>query len=770
MMESNDSDSPNGAQKQDQEAAAPRNVSRTSPLAANRSERRRDDQPLRIPGELSGAGVEQRTLVRGSKLGSQYVRIRSPMVRYFRAHGPDTLEATELTLRPRTPAGQVAERVKRLLIGQRLPTTAAIHERLTKVKALAVLSSDAISSVAYATEASLGVLIAAGVGTLGVNPAIALAIVALMLIVGMSYFQTIHAYPRGGGSYIVARDNLGDLPGLIAAAALMIDYVLTVSVSVSAGIDALVSAVTPLAPYDVPLGVGCIVLILVINLRGVREAGTIFTAPTYLFIISFLIMIGTGIFYAATHGGLLSAVHPSVTAAQRGWGDLHQRLGILLILTAFASGCSAMTGTEAISDGIPAFKPPESRNAGRTLLWMVAILATLFVGITYLAWRFGIVPFANQQPTLDSQIASLIFLKGYPAASFFYYVIQFATLLILVLAANTSFSDFPRLSWFLARDGFLPHLFSLRGDRLAFTTGIVVLGALSGVLLVVFKGSTDALINLYALGVFTAFTLSQSGMVVRWWRLRAQAGSGWRRSLVINAAGATTTGIVAAIVAFTKFERGAWVVVILVPLVVLMFRAIARHYRNVEAEVSSLDLREPAHAQAMIVLVPVARLDRVALRTLSFAREITPNTLVVHVATDPDDEAAFRTRWEEWTASQREEQASNAKPNGRREARAGGVTSPPAVRTPSGSVLEEGIPRLVVIESPYRSLVAPLISYVRAVREANPGAMVTVILPEFVPAHWWERILHNQTALRLKLALYSQRGVVVANLPYHLAR
>lgn len=768
MMESNDSDSLNGAHPQDQEAAAPRSAPQTSPLPDNRSGR--EDQPLRIPGELSGAGVEQRTLVHGSKLGSQYVRIRSPMVRHFRPHGPNTLEATELTLSPRTPAGQVAERVKRLLIGQRLPNAAAIHERLTKVKALAVLSSDAISSVAYATEASLGVLVAAGVGVLGVNPAIAVAIIALMLIVGMSYFQTIHAYPHGGGSYIVARDNLGDLPGLIAAAALMIDYVLTVSVSVSSGIDAIVSVVTPLAPYDVPLGVACILFILLINLRGVRESGSIFTAPTYLFIASFVLMIGMGVFYAATHGGLLSAVHPSVTAAQRGWVDLHQRMGLLLILTAFAAGCVAMTGTEAISNGIPAFKPPESRNAGRTLLWMVAILATLYLGTTYLAWRFGLVPYANQQPTLDSQIAGLIFLKGYPVVGFLYYVVQIATLIILVLAANTSFADFPRLSSILARDGFLPHLFSLRGDRLAFSTGIVVLGALSTVLLVVFKGSTDALINLYALGVFTAFTLSQSGMVVHWWRLRARGGSGWRRSLAINAAGAATTGVVAVIITATKFDHGAWVVVILVPLVVLMFRAVARHYRNVEAQVSGLDLREPLGAQPMIVLVPVARLDRVALRTLNFARTITPNTLMVHVATDPEDEAAFRARWKAWAASKCEEQATNAASNGRREARAGSVTRPLAAKTPSGNVLEEGIPRLVVIESPYRSLVAPLISYVHAVREANPGATVTVMLPEFVPAHWWERILHNQTALRLKLALYSQRGVVVANVPYHLTR
>ena len=702
----------------------------------NTATRRRGDRPVHMPGEL--AGVETKTILPGSRPGATYVRMRAPLRRSFEPHGgPDTIEATEVTLQPRSGAGRVAERVKRVLIGQRLPSVAAITERLTKVKALAVLSSDAISSVAYATEASLGVLIAAGIGSLSVNPLIALAIVALMIVVGTSYFQTIHAYATGGGSYIVARDNLGDLPGLIAAAALLIDYVLTVSVSVSSGIDAFVSAVTPLAPYDVPLGVLAIVIILVVNLRGVRESGSIFAAPTYLFIGAFLFMILAGVFYAATHGGgLLGAVHPSATPAQRGWGDLHERLGILLILTAFASGCSAMTGTEAISNGIPAFQPPESRNAGRTLLWMVAILATLYVGITYLAWRFGIVPFANQQPTVDSQIADLIFNKGYSALGFMYYVVQFATLLILVLAANTSFADFPRLSSILARDGFLPHFFAHRGDRLAFSVGIVVLGALSMVLLVVFKGSTEALINLYALGVFTAFTLSQTGMVVHWWRLRERAGLGWRRSLAINAVGAATTGVVAAIITVAKFDRGAWIVVILVPLLVLIFRSIAHHYRRVREQVSAFKLKQPEDLRT-IALVPVAQLDRVAVRSIVYAQSLTPNVIAVHVAANVEGEDQLRGEWAAW--------AERGDP-------------PPAV------------PRLVIIESPYRSLIAPLVSYVAALRDANPGAIVTVVLPEFVPAHWWERLLHNQTALRLKLALYAQRGVAVANLPYHLAK
>ncbi|MFI5272912.1 MAG: APC family permease [Ktedonobacterales bacterium] len=719
---------------------------------------RRADQPLRLPGSLAGS-TEERTLVQGALPGSAYVRIRAPMQRQFRPNGPDSFQATELTLLPRTRAGQAAERVKRVLIGQRLPNAAALSERLTKVKALAVLSSDAISSVAYATEASLGVLIAAGLGALHLNVWIALAIVLLMLVVGTSYFQTIHAYPTGGGSYIVARENLGNLPGLVAAAALLIDYVLTVSVSVSSGIDALVSAEQPLAPFAVPLGVVCVMLILVVNLRGVRESGTIFAAPTYLFILSFLIMIGAGILHAATSGGgVLAPEQTHLTTAQLGWGVLDGRLGILLVLTAFASGCSAMTGVEAISNGIPAFKPPESKNAGRTLLWMVAVLVTLYLGTTYLAWRFGVAPYANQNPTLDSQIAGLLFLKSYSAFGFMYYVVQFATLLILVLAANTSFADFPRLTSILARDGFLPHLFSLRGDRLAFSTGIIVLGVLSTVLLIAFQGNTDALINLYALGVFTAFTLSQTGMVVHWNRLRDRAGRQWRRSLAINAVGAFTTGIVAIVIGLTKFDRGAWIVVILAPLLVLMFLAIAKHYRNVREQVNDLTVQEPGDIQT-IALVPVAQLDRVALRSIVYAETLTTNVIVVHIAPQTEDESEFREQWVAWAA--------------RMQARPVGATTRPLPRRREVPALDDGaraMPRLVLIESPYRSLVAPLVSYIDAVRDANPNSVVTVILPEFVPAHWWERILHNQTALRLKLALYAQHGVVVANVPYHLAR
>jgi hypothetical protein len=438
-----------------------------------------------------------------------------------------------------------------------------------------------------------------------------------------------------------------------------------------------------------------------------------------------------------------------------GWAP--EQLSVVLLLTAFASGCVAMTGTEAISNAIPVFKPPESKNAARTLVWMVTILATFYLGTTYLAWRFGIEPYANQNPTLDSQIARMLFVGPF---TWFYYVIQFATLLILVLAANTSFADFPRLSSILARDGFLPHQFVFRGDRLAFSTGIVVLAALSSVLLVVFHGSTDALINLYALGVFTAFTLSQSGMVVHWYRLRERASARWRRSLGINLVGACATGIVAVIITISKFDRGAWIVVLLVPLIVLLFKGISRHYAAMRQQTQALTPLKPEELRH-IMLVPIAELNRPALQSLAYARSLTPDVIALHVAIDDNDEAAFRATWEQFVerrtaalSAAAEEQAAQASASG--------------VRQKKALDLLEKRAQLVVIRSPYRSLVAPLKAYIDALRDANPAATVSVILPEFVPAHWWEQVLHGQTTLRLKLALHTDPGVVVVNVPHQL--
>ncbi len=710
-------------------------LSTGAPVPANRDQPQHTASPN---GRIRLPGIEQRALIKGRTLGDRYVRVElAPREATFRPRGQGTVEATERALQPHSRQGRAYAALKRIVLGRRLATSMEIFERLTKVKALAVLSSDAISSVAYATEASLGVLILAGVGALRLNMLIVGFITLLMVIVGTSYFQTIHAYPHGGGSYIVARDNMGDLPGLVAAAALLIDYVLTVSVSVSSGVDALASALPGLQPVSVELGVVFIALIMLVNLRGIRESGTIFAAPTYLFIGAFLVMIVTGIIHAAlSPGGLLGAVPPATPPSQLGWGSTREHLGILLILTAFASGCVAMTGTEAISNGIPAFKPPEARNAGRTLLWMVGILATFYLGITYLAWRFGLEPYANQNPTLDAQIARLLFTNGF---SWMFYVVQFATLLILVLAANTSFADFPRLSSILARDGFMPHLFAMRGDRLAFSTGIIALSTLSAALLVAFHGSTDALINLYALGVFTAYTLSQSGMVIRWRRLRERAGPGWRRSMVINLVGAITTAIVSGIIIVGKFDRGAWVVVVLVPILVLTFRGISKHYARVQTETETLT---PLHSEDLrhIAIVPIAQLNLPAFQALAYARSVALDVIAVHVAVSEADEHALREGWARWIESRKDVWRRQGK----------------------------SAPQLVVIESPYRSLVTPLVEYIDAVRDENPGATVSVALPEFVTVHWWERLLHNQTAFRLKLAFYSHPGVVVTNVPYHL--
>lgn len=691
--------------------------------------------------------LERREVLHGAKPGDKYLRVRHPEARFFRRQAADELEVTIPAPPPRTGTERLVRRARTTLFGAPLTTAQQAHERLTKVKALAVLSSDAISSVAYATEASLAILITAGLGALSFNPWIACAIALLMIVVGASYFQTIHAYPQGGGSYIVARENLGDWPGLVAAAALLIDYVLTVSVSVSAGVDAIISINTArLSELAVPLGVVFILIIMVVNLRGVRESGTIFAAPTYLFIGAFLVMIATGVIHAAfAPGGLFTPIAPHTHPFGPPLGWEPEKLSLLLVLTAFASGCSAMTGVEAISNGVPAFHTPESKNAARTLIVMIVILVTLFVGTTYLAWRFGVEPFSGGEPTLTSQIAQLLF-GGSPLTSWFYYVIQVATMLILILAANTSYADFPRLASILARDGWLPKGFSFRGNRLAFSVGIIALTLLASVLMVAFAGNTEALINLYALGVFTAFTLSQSGMVMHWWRLRRAQARGWRRSMVINAIGAFTTGLVAVVIMITKFDRGAWIVVALVPLLTLMFRAISRHYATVKTQIAQLEPPPSAVIRNQAV-APVSRMDRVAERTLGYARSLGLEVTVVHVTTEQEDDAGFREDFYRWAheVELAEKRISNGK-----------TLAPP--------------PRLVILRSPYRALVGPFLEYVRQLRNVSPSGIVTVFLPEYVPVHVWERALHNETALRLKLALYAMSGVVVTNVPIHLGR
>lgn len=658
--------------------------------------------------------------------GQERIRIVHP--KHIALERVDTglLQATEASLAPSSGLGLVMYRAKRFLIGNPLSNAQAIHERLTKFKALAVLSSDAISSVAYATEACLLILVAAGTTALSSLIPISIAIIALLAIVALSYSQTIPAYPNGGGSYIVAKDNLGNLAGLVAAASLLVDYVLTVSVSVTSGVQNLLS-INVFQPinnptYLVGIDVLVIIFITIVNLRGIRESGSIFAIPTYFFVFSAFLMIIVGAFRGFTDPSLH---HAFITT-----GKTSETLGLFLILRAFASGCSAMTGVEAISNGVPAFKKPEPRNARITLTWMAVILGSLFAGITLLTVRFGITPDPTQQVTLIYQISVRTFNGTWLA--FMAPTFSVATLLILVLAANTSYADFPRLASLLARDHYLPHQFAFRGDRLAFSIGIIFLAILASLLEIVFHGDISHLIDLYAVGVFISFTLSQSGMVRHWWLLRKDKPR-WLRSLLINGLGAFTTLMVAAIITISKFVTGAWIVTVLIPLLVLMFFAIHRHYTKVERERTTNIPPQPSEIQHLFI-VPIASLDAVSVQSLSYARSIAQRVIAVHVAVDENDAHKLREMWKQWM-----EQVS----------------------------LEEKL-ELVIIESPYRSLAGPLLAYIDTIHDLYADITLTVLLPEFVVNHWWEHILHNQTALRLKAALLFKPGIVVTSMPQHL--
>ena len=805
----------------------------------------------------------------GTLPGNERIRFVYPRRPTLRRIRWGVLEATAAAQAPHSMWG----RIKRVLIGTPIPTSRAEHERLTKTKALAVLSSDVISSVAYATEAILATLIVAGSGNLGLTFPIAIAIVCLLGIVALSYRQTIPAYPNGGGSYIVAKDNLGTVPGLIAAASLMIDYVLTVSVSVAAGVQALATLFPILSPTPVivSIDVTLVLLIMMVNLRGVRESGSIFAIPTYIFIGSALLLITMGFFkaFVLQHDPVIGHFH--YVAATKS-------LSLFLILRSFAAGCAAITGTEAISNGIPAFKKPEARNAATTLTWMVVILGTLFIGTTVLAMSYHIEAIPSGNPTVIGQIAQQVFTGP---LFFMFPVFQLATLFILTLAANTSYADFPRLSSLLARDHFLPHQFAFRGDRLAFSIGIVSLAVLASLLLVIFQGDTTSLINLYAVGVFMSFTLSQGGMVRHWWRLRS-VKKGWWRSFAINGLGALTTLLVALVISFTKFLSGAWIVVILIPLLVVMFLGIHRHYLHVERERTTEIPMRPKDIRHRFI-VPVAHLNPAAKRSLAYARSITQEVTAVHVARDRREADALRAAWEEWQSTLPEHnrvqlalveperrslvrclldyidamqlqyanetltvmlpEIAEATPLGRllhtpiilqlkarlffRPAivvtnltlptpesvlalRAKGIRHHfivpiAALDRPSLQSLayarsiaahvtaahvamdEQEVKEmqskwerlqkhpapeeetyLVVIESPYRSLLRPLLAYIDTVHTMYPEDILTVILPEFVVAHWWEYPLHNQTAFQLKTALLGRPGIAVTDIPQHL--
>ncbi len=686
------------------------------------------EPPPESPPPTSRAGaaplrpdLREYEVVQGRHPGDRHVRY-TRSVGPFRQRRRGLLAASLETDQPRTRWGRRLQRVRRVLIGEPISTEHSIHERLTKLKALAVLSSDPLSSVAYATEEILRVLLLAGASAVaGLTLPIGLGIVLLLAIVVTSYRQTIAAYPRGGGSYIVTKDNLGTLPGLTAAASILIDYTLTVAVSISAGIAALYSLFPSLFPFRVEICLGVVVLVAVANLRGVREAGNIFAAPTYLFIAGMFAMIAVGIGRVGLGiGGPVTYVPPEHVLSLG-----TELIALFLILRAFTQGCTALTGVEAISDGVPAFKPPEAANARTTLLIMGVTSITMFTGVTVLANSLGIRP--SDQETVLSQIARTVFPPLFGGQPLWFYV-NIATALILVLAANTAFSDFPRLSYFLARDGFMPRQYAFRGDRLAFSWGIITLSVVASVLIIVFNGDTTALIPLYTVGVFNSFTLSQSGMVRRWWRTRTP---GWWRSMILNGLGAVTTGLVLIVSAVTKFQYGAWIVLVLIPVLIAMFLAIHRHYEGVRRQEGPVMPLAPV-THHLVFLVPVARLNAVTLRALDYARSLSSAVTAVHVleGEDPQEADHFQEEWDRLV--------------------------------PDRSI------GLVQIESPYRSLLGPLLAYIDALDRQHPHEVLTVVVPESLPSRPWEYLLHNQSALRLKAALLFRPNTVVTNVPYLL--
>jgi amino acid transporter len=656
---------------------------------------------------------------------------------------------------------RLATTLKRLLVGRAKRTEQAIHERLTKKTGLAVFASDALSSTAYASEEILLVLAvayaASQTNAFNYVVPITLVIAVVLTIVAISYRQTIHAYPSGGGAYIVAKENLGTTPGLVAAAALLVDYILTVSVSISAGVAAITSAAqgTSWAWLDHHKVFLCLVLIGFIalaNLRGVRESGALFAGPTYAFVISFLFMIGYGILHYFLYPHSIPPVAAESLKLAEGYHL--QPLTLFLLLGAFSNGCVALTGIEAISNGIPAFKQPESRNAATTLTWMAVLLTTMFIGTSLMAYFYHVHPHENE--TVISQFARIIFTGP---MGWFYYVIQGTTALILILAANTSFADFPRLSSLLARDRFVPRQFATRGDKLVFSNGIIILAVFSGILVTAFGGDTSRLIPLYAVGVFLSFTLSQLGMVRHWLKAgrllktnrdasanqekhvpaeghqpdaphagELKEAAHWRKSIVVNGLGAIATFIVLVVLVITKFVHGAWIVVVLIPFLVALFRAVHRHYLDVANQLTTqgLERLRPIRHE---VIVPISGIHRGVLKALEYAKAIAPeHVTAVYINLDYEATQKLRTKWSEWG---------------------------------------EGV-ELVVIASPYRSLVGPLIRYVDRRMTLHPDQMVTVVLPEFIPARWWQHLLHNQSSLMLKGALLFKPNVIVTSVPYHL--
>ena len=663
-----------------------------------------------------------RRSLQGRKPGDKRVRVERPHAPYFRYTGPGQLTAKEAASIPTTPGARLMAKIRALVLGRPLHQEEELGERLSKRKALAIFSSDAISSSAYATEEIILAFTLAGAGALAVALAleVSVAIAILLAVVAFSYRQVCIAYPTGGGSYSVSKANFGKLASLVAASALLIDYNLTAAVSTSSAVEQIVSAIPGLDPARVQIGVIGIALITIANLRGVREAGNIFAVPTYLFLFSALAMIAIGAYriIVLQEGG--QPPPPEIVEATT---VTAQTVSVVLLLRAFASGAVALTGTEAIATGVPAFKPPESRNAATTLMVMAAILAVLFIGITFLATNYAVYPIETPKQTVIAQVARIIY-----GDSVAFFAFQAFTALLLFLAANTSFAAFPRLAAVLAEDGFFPRQFSLRGDRLAFSMGIVLLGLISASLVVAAGGHTHALIPLYAVGVFIDFTISQAGMIRHWLRTRDR---GWQRRLAINAIGCVATAVVAVVVTTVKFVDGAWFVIVLIPLLVATMLFIRREYDDQEAELHVRDdlVIEGPHREQRVV-VPVNGINRAVIQAVNFGRTMSPDIRAVFVTEDPEVGDQLRERWERQVP---------------------------------------GVP-LVIVESPYRAVISPVIAYLDVLDQAWPpdktAPITIVVLPEYVARHWWDRLLYNQTAKRLKTAILGREHTVIADVPY----
>ncbi len=664
-----------------------------------------------------------RRSLQGRKPGDKRVRVERPHAPYFRYTGPGQLTAKQAASIPTTPGAKMIHKIRSVVLGRPLASEDEAGERLSKVKALAIFSSDAISSSAYATEEILRAFVLAGAALAAFSFAlpVSIAIALLLGVVAFSYRQVCLAYPNGGGSYSVSKANLGRLASLVAASALLIDYSLTVAVSTSSAVEQIASAVPSLAPISVGIGIGAIALMTIANLRGLREAGNIFAVPTYLFLGSAFLMIGIGLYRIIVLGDTRAPSPEAIAAVS----DTTQAVGVLVLLRAFSSGAVALTGTEAIATGVPAFKPPESRNAATTLMVMAVVLGVLFVGITFLATSFGILPIEHPvKQTVIAQVAAVVF----GGDSIGFYLFQAFTALLLFLAANTSFNAFPRLGAVLATDGYFPRQFSFRGDRLAFSMGIIALGVIAASLVLAFRGQTHALIPLYAVGVFIDFTIAQAGMIRHWWRTQSP---GWRRRLAINAVGCVATAIVAVVVTTIKFLDGAYLVILLIPILVAMMLFIRREYDDQEAELHVREdlIVEGPHREQRVV-VPVNGINRAVIQAVNFGRTMSPDIRAVYVTEDPDAGDELRLRWERQVP---------------------------------------GLP-LVIVESPYRAVISPFLAYLDVLDQAWPpdkeAPITIVVLPEYVPRHWWDRLLYNQTAKRLKAAILGREHTVIADVPY----